>query len=99
MALEYAFEAVAERQPVEARRRRDRRSRQLAPERRNLVLLEHEIGHAEQRFAEEAACDAAGDEVVARRRRRLAGDLPHGSAGERIAERLPIVEARRARDD
>ena len=55
----------AEHQPVEAGGGRDRRRSQLAPEARQATaLLEQQVRHPEQRFAEEGAANAAGDLVA-----------------------------------
>src|SRR5207302_11288900 len=92
-------EPIGEHETVESCRRIDRRGRHLAPEaRQTAALLEHEARHAEQRFAEERAADAGRDLVVARGTRRLARDLPHRAAREGEAERMPVVEAGRARE-
>src|SRR6185369_9307662 len=91
--------AVVEDKPVEARRRRDRRRGDLAPDARQpTAVLEHEVRHAKERFAEKRAADAARDLVVARRVRRLAEDLPERAAGERVRRRFPVAESRRARE-
>jgi hypothetical protein len=61
-------------------------------------FLDQQIRRAEQRLAEKAAGDAAGDLVVDRRTRRLAGDLPERAAGKRVRGRFPVVEAGRSRE-
>src|SRR6185295_567599 len=84
---------------VEARGRRYHRRTELAPELRHAAApLQHEARHPEQRLAEEAATDAAVDLVVARGRRGLASDFPEQAAGERVAGRFPVAQARRARE-
>eukprot|EP01136_Pigoraptor_vietnamica_P029142 Opistho-1_new@87099 len=94
---EGAFEARAEGEAREAQRGRDAGGDRLAPGARQAArAVEHQMGHAEQRFAQEAAGDAAGDLVVVRRRRLLAEDLPAHAAGEGVAGRFPVAQAARA---
>ena len=56
-----------------------------------MTLLEAQVGHAEEGFAEETSADAGRDLIVLRGRRRLSGDLPQDAADERIAQRFPKV--------
>src|SRR5690242_13370163 len=53
---------------------------------------------AEQDLAQKCAADARVDLVVARRWRSLAGDLPEGTARERVTEAFPESETRRSRE-
>ena len=95
---ENRIEAITERETIESRRRRNHGSAELAPERRNVVMLEHEARHPEQRLAEKRAADSRVDLVVLRRQRRLAEDLPKRAAGERVAQGFPVIETGRSRE-
>src|SRR5581483_11598535 len=86
-AVQDLLEALTERGAVEAGRRRNRRRGELAPA-AAVALLEHQVRHAKERLAEEAAGDAARYLVVPRGYRAFSGDLPQRAAGEGVAERL-----------
>src|SRR5882672_2131229 len=93
------IESVAEGQSVEAGRRRDGGSRDLAPETGYTVaVLEHQARHPEQRLAEETSRDATRDLIVAGWTCSFAGDFPRRASKEGVRGGLPVAKPGRARE-
>ena len=84
---------------IDAGRRRGQHRAQLSPHSWPVVsTVQQQTGNAEQRLAEKRAGDAAGNLVIARRRRGFAGDLPERTRRERVERRRPVAETVRPGD-